>query len=258
MKYYYGAWQNFYQLGWPVRFFIEWAIFCVIVFALLKVIRAVGKKYRLDIVLAKCWSWFVREVVYYVVRNKKGAAELDEKMIEWEQKIEGRKTGKRHPALKRCFVLLAIIIYFCAILVDLPISKNLQGYYLTEFAGIRDYFQGIERFLSKGYEQYPPLFVQTQAVVPDTAEVMAEQETPVYIKLNKKGKRGAKIRSGPSLNENTLETVNQDIEIIYQNQFENDGERYWVKVYIPVYSVEGWLSGNLIQNSQLESITGQQ
>lgn len=48
--------------------------------------------------------------------------------------------------------------------------------------------------------------------------------------------------------------ANGTSEILYQYQFENDGERYWIKVYLPQDAVEGWLSGNLIDSEQLESI----
>lgn len=50
--------------------------------------------------------------------------------------------------------------------------------------------------------------------------------------------------------------VNETSEILYQQQFENDGERYWIKVYLPQDAVEGWLSGNLIDSEQLENIIG--
>ena len=98
-------------------------------------------------------------------------------------------------------------MYIVAVFMDLPLSRHLQEEYLTELANIKDFFQQYEEVLSRGYENYPPLFVKNEPeeIAEEPAEEPAgdieeEEEIPIYIQLNETGKNGSNVRQEPSLN----------------------------------------------------------
>lgn len=265
-KMYFGAWQNFYHLSWPVRFLIEGILFLLIVFALYKLIKKLGLAFKIKPYLIKGCVWIATEVVYLFGRNNSWAVEADNKVVEWgEKKLNGginEKALKRRKILKFCVILGIIVLYIVAVFVDLPLSRHLQEEYLTEFASIKDFFQQYEEALSRGYEDYPPLFVkkEPEETVEDPAEEPAgnieeEEEIPIYIQLNETGKNGSNVRQEPSLNGKVVGGVNGEMEILYMHQWEcDDDERYWIKIYVPSEDVEGWLSGRLVDNTQLEAL----
>lgn len=187
--------------------------------------------------------------------------ETDNKIVDWgEKKLNGTadgKTTKRHTALKYGIILGIIILYIAAVFVDLPLASHLQEEYLAEFANIKASFQKYEEAMSRGYEDYPPLFVKKEPEEEEEpAEAAAEEaKIPVYIQLNEKGKLGANIRQEPSLGAEVVGGVKGGSKILYQYQWEcDDDERYWIKVYIPSDEVEGWLSGKLVDSAQLETL----
>ena len=51
--------------------------------------------------------------------------------------------------------------------------------------------------------------------------------------------------------------MNAKSEILYCDEWVYDGERYWIRVYIPNDGIEGWLSGYLIEKAQLEEMTSE-
>lgn len=255
--FYYGAWNNFYHLSWPWRFLIELLVSVLILKYVLRLIKNIVRKLRLDLVLIKSWVWFVTEVVYLIGRNRNWAVEIDNRMIEWGEKAVNHTDGKKSAALKKCMFVIVIIVYFSAVLVDLPFANGLEGYYLSGFTKIKLFCQKYEEMLSGDCEQYPPLFRKREPESDESAMALEDLQNeiePVYIQLNDQGRDGSNIRKEPSMNGAVVGGVNGTTEILYQQQFENDGERYWIKVYIPHDAVEGWLSGNLIDSEQLESI----
>lgn len=258
-KYYFGAWQNFYGLSWPVRFFIELAVLFAILFLVFTVVKKIGGRFHLRKYLIKGWVWFVTEILYLIGRDRTWAVELDNKMIEWGNRAAGNTHRKPRTALKRCIGLGIVVMYFLAVFVDLPFSGHLQAYYLRELGNVKTFFQRYEQTISRGYENYPPLFVKSESVEEqeEETETQIEEEGPLVIQLNDKGKSGANIRLEPTLNGDIVGGVDGESEIHYRDQYENDGERYWIKIYIPGDDIEGWISGNLIDGAQLEAIVNE-
>ncbi len=259
-KMYFGAWQNFYHISWPVRFLIEGAVAISIIFILYKLVKKLGQALRLQPYLIKGCVWIAKELVYIIGKSSPWAVETEDKIIKWGQRKlygseEEEASVKRHTALKWWLTVGIIILYISAVFVDLPISKRLQEDYLTEFANIKTFFQKYEEALSRGYEAYPPLLVKKEPKEEPVVEVETKEEIPVYIQLNDKGKLGANIRQEPSLNGEIVGGVNRESEIFYQNQWERDDEgRYWVKICIVDEDIEGWLSGVLVDGVQLEEL----
>ena len=108
LKYYYGAWQSFYQLSWPVRFLFEIVFFAGLLCLALWGLRILADKCKLRIRLAKVWCIIVKETVYILGRDKKWAVAIDNRMIDWLQKKTEEDASKRNHPRRR--ILLAIII----------------------------------------------------------------------------------------------------------------------------------------------------
>ena len=102
------------------------------------------------------------------------------------------------------------------------------------------------------------MFVKNEPETEDSEEAepteVPEEQMRIDIRLNERGKNGANIRQIPSLEGDIIVGVNDDSIILYQNEWENDGERYWIKIYLPDKQVSGWLSGKLIEDEQLKMI----
>lgn len=259
-KYYFGAWQNFYDLNWPIRFLIELIIVICLLYFVLKVISKLENIFKLRVCLVKSLVWFFTEIIYLIGHNKAWAVEIDSKIVKWGQKAVSETGRNKHCILKKMMIVGMIILYFLAVFVDLPISRNIQEYYLVGLTDIQSFFQQCEAALSKGYEEYPPLFVRAESTEDsrDTTEVGNEiLVSVVYIRLNKKGESGANIRQDPSLDGLVVGRANIETEILYKGQWLEDGERYWVKVSLPNESIEGWISGNLIESEQLKEIVNE-
>ncbi len=209
--------------------------------------------------IVKVWCVAVREVMYLLGHEKSWAVEIDNKMIDWAlQKINGAGRRGKNRILK--MVIFAVIfVYFLAVFVDLPAAKYISDEYLSDMQNIKASFQQIETALSKGYEQYTPLFIpaaENDEVAVDDIVSMPEKKDPIYIRLNDRGKGGSNIRSEADLsnNGNIIGGVNENSEILYRDEWLYDGRRYWLRVYIPADDVEGWLSGQLVDSMQLQEI----
>lgn len=261
-KYYFGLWQNMYQINWPIRFLIEWGVLITCIGILIKIIHYVGRKCSLKTLLVKAWYWFVTEVVHVVCRNSDWEVAFDHKMIDWGNEVidgNGNRKSKSMTILKMVIYIGIVIVYFFAVCVDLPVSKRFSGYYLDELENVKAFFQKYEVMLSKDYEQYPPLFVKIEKeedVATEEALPVPEEKGPVYIQLNEEGKNGSNIRSEANVNsrKNIIGGVNGESEILYKDEWTYDGKRYWIRVYIPDTGLEGWLSGKLIDSEQLEEL----
>ena len=265
LKYYYGAWQSFYQLSWPVRFLFEIVFFAGLLCLALWGVRILADKCKLRIRLAKVWCIIVKETVYILGRDKKWAVVIDNRMIDWLQKKTEEDASKRnHPRRRILLAIIVIVIYLGAVFVDLPFSRYVSEEYLSGAENCKAFFQQIETFFSKGCEQYPPLFLKREDVEETIADEQTETEPgetePVYIQLNDEGKAGANIRSEPDLSDdgNIVSRVNENSQILYLQEWIHDGERYWLRVYDTIDDVEGWLSGKLVDGGQLEEIVAQE
>lgn len=260
VKCYYGAWQSFYHIDWPVRFLIEWAFFLSLLFLVVVLIRAFIRKWKLKNLFVKGWCIGIREIVYFWGHEKEWAVIADNRMIDWALiKMGDTGSGKKHHILYGLLVFAAVIIYFLAVFVDLPVAGHISEEYLSSANNIKTLFVQIETLLSNGYEQYPPLFAQKEEYEEAVAEEVSsetEERKAVFIQLNDRGKNGSNIRSEPDLSTkgNIIGGVNKDSEILYGDEWTYDGERYWIRVYIPADGIVGWLSGNLVDSGQLNDI----
>lgn len=231
-KFYYGMWQNWYKVDWPTRFLVE-LIFAALLLLLLKWLV---KPLKLKPLIIKGCVLAGTECIYLFSRNSEFGIKADRRIIEWGNRQLEKKKSK--------FLLLSgviiTLIYVSAIAVD----------------DIKFFFQKGESFLSEGYEEYPPLFtkIEEKDKEAETEVIVEEKQEDIYILLNKKGAGGANIRREPSLNGTIISGADRESELLYLNKWSHDGERYWIKVYLPKDDVEGWISGKLVEAEQLQEL----
>lgn len=152
-------------------------------------------------------------------------------------------------------IVLSIMVYGI-LLVWICVSHNTEGIDERSFNGETVYLK-VEDKLADWLEAHD-LYGQPIEKVADLEE-SEQEEKVVYIQLNEDGKGGSNIRSETNMDNdaNIIGGVNAESEILYCDEWTHDGERYWIRVYIPDDDVEGWLSGNLIEREQIEEITGE-
>ena len=137
-----------------------------------------------------------------------------------------------------------IIFALLEILAIMPQSRMVQSFdpqYRNLFSFVQNQLNAMEGILTPEIKKYPELF--------DTKEESTKKvEKAKYLELNEKGKSGANIRKGPSLDEDSIIVINADNEILYLGEKQFDGTRYWLKVQIDNGAAIGWLSKNLVEN----------
>lgn len=239
MKVYYGFWHNWFNVSWPVRFCVEAVLAAGVIIVFLKIMKKIAGSLRIKELLVKLWVLIVTELLYLFCKNSSFGIKADHRIIEWgNNALLG--SNKKHPGIKVWAAILLVVV------IILGVVKG----------DIQELFQECELALSKGYESYPPLFVKTEKeesveeVLPEEED--QEEQADIFIILNERGKRGSNIRQNPSLDGEIIGGVAGQDEIKYLYEWSHDGERYWVKVYLPQQDIEGWLSGNLVDAEQLE------
>lgn len=231
-NFYYGIWQNWYKVAWPTRFLVE-LLLAVLLILLLKWLT---KPLKLKTLIIKGCVLAGTECLYLFSKNSEFGIKTDRRIIEWGNRQLAKKKSK-FPVLAG---VILVFIYVSAIAVD----------------DIKLFFQRGEALLSEGYEEYPPLFtkIEEKAEAVKTEVILEEKEEDIYILLNETGAGGANIRREPSLNGTIVSGADRKSELLYLNKWSHDGERYWIKVYLPKDDVEGWISGKLVEAEQLQEL----
>ena len=159
-------------------------------------------------------------------------------------------------------IALSIVIYGI-LLIWICVSHHTEGIKAKPFSGQAVYLK-VENKLMDWLEAINLYGQQIEEAAnfeesEQEAEAALEEKEPVYIRLNERGKGGSNIRSETDLNNNSniIGGVNAESEILYCDEWTYAGERYWIRVYISDDDVEGWLSGTLIDEKQLEEIIGE-
>ncbi|MCM1121583.1 MAG: hypothetical protein NC416_03270 [Eubacterium sp.] len=201
-----------------------------------------------------CWLHERVGSFFYGIDN--GLSNIGEKIDTF---LERWYTSWKNPV--NSHIVLSVVIYGI-LLIWICASHPTEGAEVKSFNGQAVYLK-VENKLTDWLEAHN-LYGQQMEEAADFGEseqeeTALEEKEPVYIRLNERGKRGSNIRSETDLadDNNIIGGVNAESEILYCDEWTHDGERYWIRVYIPDDDVEGWLSGNLIEGEQLEEMTGE-
>ncbi|MCH5265496.1 MAG: hypothetical protein J1F02_06325 [Lachnospiraceae bacterium] len=239
-KLYYGLWQDLYTLPWPGRLLIEFLIFLLAAFILCKVASKIFQILRLKKVFVKISVLIATKVLSCVGRNREWAHNLDEKVIDW-----GNRVMSSHftlsSKLKKILCISVVVVYVLAILPDIPISYYFDEPIITKISMVKNTLEVWESKISFGYLSYVPVFTQSE-------------EEKIYIQI-KNLKKKIILYKEPLDKSKKIRKIEQNEKIQYQNQYKKVGKVYWLKVSLPEQNVEGWIKGTTIQKKQLETLT---
>lgn len=250
MTLYYGLWHSIYKIPWFIRIFVEILLYLLILYALFKLLQFIGKYVPIKKYIVYACVFVVTFVLGLFGSDREWAVRADEKIQEWgRQQLEGNY-GLKDRTKHILFAVIAIIYVF-AIFPDLPVKGIVNSFYMEKLSGTKRFFIGMESWLSDGYEEYPELFVPEEKSEP-TKKPKAGKK--IYLKLNKEGKKGAKLRKKPLAKAKVVRTVKKGDRIVYQNVWKKEGKRYWLKVYLPKKKIGGWINAQMIERSQYKSI----
>ena len=245
-KIYYSLWSILLHFSWPVRLLFE----LIVITALILITLSILEKTRILNIIKKYIIIFLvnvmTNIVYFTMGTSDRAKEIDSRIEQW-----GGKVVETHHRLPRKAVFISVIIvYIMAVFVDTPITKAVSSEYLTEFQNFQSFCLKIESKVSGGVEiEVTPVTLINASVNEDGFD------EDIYIKLNDKGSNGANVRVSPSLDASIIGWVNSSSDIIYDNDFRFDGQRYWLWIKVDGEKIiNGWISGNLVDGKQLEQI----
>lgn len=260
---YYGLWKLIIILPLPLRVLVEivtamlllaiiWPIAKRVLGFLLKVLMLVNRGF---------WGG-VRYVICFVAQKNVKVYEWDEQIGKqgsrsnsWLQaRVENlsRSRGRNIFKKKRILIML-FILYLVVILPSFRLERFLSEYYLEYIYFVNSKYMDVESKLSEGIESYPDLFIP-----PEVTEVVAMedktdpiQET-IYLVL-KKDISFANVREEANIDSESICVVSSEDQIAYQNVYEHDGSRYWLKVIVETKDGrEGWISGKIIEQEILD------
>ena len=165
------------------------------------------------------------------------------------------KESKRKDIIRmKATRLIVFCFYVVSILPFFHLEKYISERYIRCLYTINHFFVQTEAKLTTGIENYPPFWireevVETMEVEEEIQEVEQEEEEkePVYLKLNE-GTSYANVRESADIHGERVCVVSNADEILYQDIYEYDSERFWLKVILPSQSnLEGWISANVIE-----------
>lgn len=161
------------------------------------------------------------------------------------------------------------VLIFVSLWAVLPLF-SLEDYIsynaLTKMYSLNHFFVNAEKRLTQGIENYPPfwnedttsqVFAETETESePETGSEESAEDTaqsPVYLKLNS-ATYYAYVREAADLKSKSIQIVSKDDVLLYEHIFENDSERFWLKVSLPDYGLEGWISERVIDAEIMDTL----
>lgn len=102
-------------------------------------------------------------------------------------------------------------------------------------------------------QYYTPKAPKKTSAHDQKAEEESQESRKYILHLGKEGYAGANLRSTPEIKkDNIIKAVSGNIELIYENETQYDGERVWLKVSTEDVK-EAWISRKLIREEDLEA-----
>lgn len=180
----------------------------------------------------------------------------------YESGIKWLQDCKRSKLLLRKSTILALIVlYFMAILPVFHLDNIFNEYYLETFYYFNQIFAYAEDTLLQKAEEYPPLFKEKEEMTEEVAYIEIESEEPVEEEIPSIQLMLGKDIYYANVRENAFRTapvicvVSKEDIFLYQNQYEFDGERYWLLVMVESQDNKtGWISHKVIDDEIISSL----
>lgn len=262
MKIYFALWSLILMLPMPIKILLEllialllialiWPIFKYIFWGIFKVFTGLN-----HLILGG-----IRNAADILLHNSATIYDLDErigtrgrKIDDWlNKKGESIRTSKCKIVIRNKWIwVVSIAIYIIAILPCFKLENIVSEYYLDNIYCVNRMFVSMESRLTQGIEEYPDLFKKIEK----KPEKKAEEKEPesIYLQLSDEVSY-ANIREEASIDSSGICVVSQEDKIAYDNIFEYDEERIWLKVTVESQdNAEGWISSKVISKETLDTL----
>lgn len=260
MGIYYTLWNIILLFPEAIKLFIE--VLIVALFVLLI--------WPLDKYIIVALLWVCRGLNYLVFGGIRFALTVipGERKYIWDDKIGKcgvhnhtwlcdkslclRRSKSRDVLHTKITWIIVLCVYVASILPVFHLEKYIPDRYISQFCAVNHFFIKTEAKLTAGIENHPPFWIKEDDEViseVQTEEIQVEEEQwePIYLKLNENTSY-ANIREGADIHSDSVCIVSNEDEILYQDIYEYDSERFWLKVALPSKSnLEGWISANVIE-----------
>ena len=256
--FYYMLWEIIYTVPIWVRYGIELAIILIGIYVLLHIFKRAGGCICFILKIGvRIGIYFIQYILTLRFRhaneNKKNRlAGVDEGLNSWGRKLTEKMENaqrwfkeKKIVINKKRLLVVYMVLLIATILPEFRIVQSLNEQYRTFFCMAQNQMEKFQQVLTPRINEYPELFKEEEGTE------MASQEM-IYLQLNEKGRNGANVRTGPSLDDESILVINSENTILYLGEVEYDGTRYWLKVRIDDNETVGWLCKNLVETSGLE------
>ena len=266
---YFGIWKLVLMLPLSIRVLLEILIIVGIIALIWPVLKYVfifiAKLLQL---MNKCILGGIRYLLCRFAKSSTNIHEWDEKIGERGRKIDDWLASKEITYKKRKFkdilkinsIVIAFgIIYIAAILPEFKLERLITESYLEEIYFVNKMFCNMESKLTEGIENYPDLFKKPERKEEEkqkeTINDDEEEEQALVCLVLGEGTSYANIRKSAALDGERLCTVSKEDRIVYQNIYEYDNERYWLKVTVESQNaMEGWISSKVIDEEVLRML----
>lgn len=268
MGIYYTLWNMILLLPEAIKLLIE-----VLVVALFVLILWPLDKY---IIIALLWGGKVLN--YSIFGGVRFALRVfpGERKYIWDEKIGNRGaknniwlsdkcSGLRQSKTKdilhtRTMRIILLCVYIVSILPIFHLEKYIPEPYISQVYVANHLLAKIETRLTSGIENYPPFWIKENTeetlveVVSEEIQEEEEEKIPVYLKLNESTSY-ANVRESADIHSESLCVVSNEDEMLYQDIYEYDLERFWLKVILPSKSnLEGWISSKVIEPEIIDNL----
>lgn len=261
---YFGIWKLILMLPFPLKVLVELLIVILLIGLIWPALKYVFVfVIRILLVLNKIVLGGTRYLLCHFARNSIRVHEWDEKTGEKGRRIDNLlrtkeqtcKNSKFRDIIKKGSVVIVLaVIYIVIVLPEFKLERIITDSYLENVYAVSRAFSDLESRLTEGVEDYPNLFKEQKMKQEEIEAVADEEETVlplIYLSLDAETFY-ANIRKNPSLDSKSICTISKDDQLAYQEIYEFDGKRYWLKTVVETQNnVEGWISSKVIDQETL-------
>ncbi len=263
-SFYYAIWSVILILPVPLKILVELVLLIfVIAFIWLILKYALFWISRLVLFLNVFILGSIRRIFGIFFCGKEQVYVWDERIGHAGKKIDKwvREKGRNITKVrffnimkKRFMIILMIVVYVFAILPVFKIERFISDYYVKNIYAVNRMFNYMEKNLTKERDEYPELIKVSKKEDSTKKKKKKKKETQINLVM-KEGVLKANLRDAANIDGNSICIILEEDQIVYLNTYENDSERYWLKVSIPTRdNITGWISERVIRDDILDTL----
>lgn len=274
--FYYAVWNLFLCLPDVVRILVEMLLATLCFYLVCLIAKYI---YAVLVLICRGINYCILGSARYILPNifRRNGYKCDEKIRrlgkanslllkkKFKKILRSKQNLLIHAKLTR---IVLVLVSIWALLPFFPLEEYISRDTLTKMYGLNHFFVNAEKCLTPEIEEYPPFWIEEEQVstVAETetkteSETGAESEDSVeetaqqsiYLKLNN-ATYYAHVRKAADIKSKSIYIVSRKDILLYEDIYEHDSKKYWLKVSLPDYGLEGWISEKVIDPEILASL----